>query len=52
MVDMLVTDLKRIFLQIISMNVYPLTLQKPSQFYLRANVGIIKFEKSLTTLKP
>jgi hypothetical protein len=34
------------------MNVYTLTLRKLSHFYLRANVGIIKFEKNLTTLKP
>jgi hypothetical protein len=52
MLALLVTDLKRIFLKIISMNVYTLTLYKCSQFYLRANVGIIKFEKSLTPLKP
>ena len=47
-----VTDLKRIFLKINSMNVYTLTLYRLSQFYLRANVGIVRFEKHLITLKP
>jgi len=51
MVVMLVSDLKRIFLKIIYMNVYTLTLHKLSKLYLRANVNIIKFEKHLTTLK-
>jgi len=52
MVAILVSDLKRVFLKIIYMNVYKLTLYKFSQIYLRTNVGIIKFEKHLTTLKP